>query len=105
MTITIINKGTKREQQQNGPCPYLIDVPPEPRRSPLHRPVAPAILGAWLHVPSRFRRGCYPAVSAEDGGPVSLAGPDGTIWIPRYAVNRPGGVGHVESRVGGRRRR
>jgi hypothetical protein len=32
MTITIINKGTKREQQQNGPCPYLIDCPPEPRR-------------------------------------------------------------------------
>ena len=32
MTITIINKGTKRDQQQNGPCPYLVDCPPEPRR-------------------------------------------------------------------------
>jgi hypothetical protein len=32
MTITIINKGSKRDQQQNGPCPYLVDCPPEPRR-------------------------------------------------------------------------
>jgi len=32
MTITIINKATRREQQQNGPCPYLIDCPPEPRK-------------------------------------------------------------------------
>jgi hypothetical protein len=32
MTITIINKATRREQQQNGPCPYLVDVPPEPRK-------------------------------------------------------------------------
>jgi hypothetical protein len=32
MTITIINKATRREQQQNGPCPYLVDCPPEPRK-------------------------------------------------------------------------
>jgi hypothetical protein len=33
MTITIINKGTtKRDQQQNGPCPFMVDCPPEPRR-------------------------------------------------------------------------
>jgi hypothetical protein len=32
MTITIINKGTNREQQQNGPCPWVVDCPPEPRR-------------------------------------------------------------------------
>jgi hypothetical protein len=32
MTITIINKGTARDQQQNGPCPFLVDCPPEPRR-------------------------------------------------------------------------
>ena len=30
--ITIINKGTKREQQQNGPCPFVVDCPPEPRK-------------------------------------------------------------------------
>jgi hypothetical protein len=28
----IINKGTARDQQQNGPCPFLVDCPPEPRR-------------------------------------------------------------------------
>ncbi len=27
MTITIINKGTRREQQQNGPCPFVVDSP------------------------------------------------------------------------------
>jgi hypothetical protein len=32
MTITIINKATRREQQQNGPCPWVVDVPPEPRK-------------------------------------------------------------------------
>jgi hypothetical protein len=32
MTITIINKGTAREQQQNGPCPWVVDCPSEPRR-------------------------------------------------------------------------
>jgi hypothetical protein len=32
MKITVINKGGAREQQQNGPCPFLVDVPPEPRR-------------------------------------------------------------------------
>jgi hypothetical protein len=31
MTITIVNKATRREQQQNGPCPFMVDVPPEPR--------------------------------------------------------------------------
>ena len=28
MTITIINKATRREQQQNGPCPYLSTARP-----------------------------------------------------------------------------
>lgn len=32
MTITVINKGTKRAQQQNGPCPFVVDCPPEPRK-------------------------------------------------------------------------
>lgn len=33
MTITIITKAVKREQQQqNGPCPYLVDSPLEPRK-------------------------------------------------------------------------
>ena len=32
MTITIINKATRREQQQNGPCPFSSTVPPEPRK-------------------------------------------------------------------------
>jgi len=32
MTITTNHKATRREQQQNGPCPYLIDCPPEPRK-------------------------------------------------------------------------
>ena len=32
MTITIIHKATRREQQQNGPCPFLVDCPPEPRK-------------------------------------------------------------------------
>jgi hypothetical protein len=33
MTITIINKATRREQQQqNGPCPWVVDCPPEPRK-------------------------------------------------------------------------
>jgi hypothetical protein len=33
MTIRIINQAVKREQQQEiGPCPFLIDCPPEPRK-------------------------------------------------------------------------
>lgn len=33
MTITIINKAVARDQkQQNGPCPYLVDSPLEPKK-------------------------------------------------------------------------
>jgi hypothetical protein len=32
MTIIVINKATRREQQQNGPCPFIVDCPPEPRK-------------------------------------------------------------------------
>ena len=32
MTITIITTGTPRSQQQNLPCPWVVDCPPEPRR-------------------------------------------------------------------------
>jgi hypothetical protein len=32
MTITVVKKSTRREQQQNGPCPWVVDVPPETRK-------------------------------------------------------------------------